>query len=232
MKRSTIRWLKSLALLGIVVAVIVWAYKSGKAHEFSLQGVKAKSVALQQSVQHSYIKAVVYYCLLYILLITLTLPVVGPLTILGGFLFGLVPGFIYALISACVGSVCSFLCMRYFLISLLRKRYIAKLDRFNDKISVYGYTYLLTLQLLSVVPYVVINMLAALTEVPLKVFVWTTIVGSIPLTFMYALAGQQLGTIESMQDVLSPNIITMLVLLALLALVMPNILKRLNYGDI
>jgi len=225
------KMIKTLLILIAAIGLIAVLYYSGIGSYFTLENMKAQSVQLQLALAQSYVKVVFYYCLVYTILITLTLPVVGPLTILGGYLFGLVPGFLYALFAACLGSMCSFLCLRYFLSSLLRHRYKAKLERFNEKIKVYGFSYLLTLQLLSVVPYVVINTLAALANVPLTAFLWTTILGSIPLIFIYALAGQQLGTIESIKDILSPNIIVMLVLLALLALV-PMILKRFKYGEV
>lgn len=229
LKRGKI--IKTLLILFGVSSLIVMVYNSGIGSYFTLENMKIQSVYFQQLLAHSYFKVVIYYCLIYTILITLTLPVVGPLTILGGYLFGLFPGFLFALFCACLGSTCSFLCLRYFFSSLIRNRYKAKLERFNEKIKVYGFSYLLTLHLLSVVPYVVINALAALANVPLGAFLWTTIVGSIPLIFIYALAGQQLGTIESMRDILSPHIILMLAMLAGLALI-PMILKRFKYGEV
>lgn len=229
LKRGKI--IKTLLILFGVIGLIALVYNSGLGSYFTLENMKVQSVYFQQVLAQSYLKVVVYYCLIYTVLIALTLPVSGPLTILGGYLFGLLPGFLFALFSACLGSMCSFLCLRYFFSSLIRNRYKTKLERFNEKIKVYGFSYLLTLQLLSVLPYVVINTLAALADVPLTAFLWTTIVGSIPLIFIYSLAGQQLGTIESMKDILSPHIILMLVLLAGLALI-PMVLKRFKYDEV
>ena len=158
-------------------------------------------------------------------LIAATLPVVGPLTMLAIYLFGFMPGFIVALFGAACGSTLSFLIIRYALGSLIRKRYKVRLERFNEKIKVYGHSYLLTLQILSVIPYVVINTLAALTDVSVFTSFWTTLVGSMPLIFMYALAGRQLGTLNSVYDIFSPQIFLILGLLALIAL-LPIIVRR------
>lgn len=216
---------RSLLIVCGIVAVIALLYYSGAGHYMTLENMHKQSEHIQVMLQESYMKAVMYYMLLFTLCIALTLPFVGPFAILGGYLFGLFPGFLYALVAACVGSTCSFLIIRYLLSSLIRNRYKTKLERFNEKIKVYGFSYLLTLQLLSVIPYVVINTLAALADVPLSAFLWTTIVGSVPLIFIYTLAGRKLGTLQSMSDILSADMLLLLILLACLALV-PMILKK------
>jgi uncharacterized membrane protein YdjX (TVP38/TMEM64 family) len=63
----------------------------------------------------------------------------------------------------------------------------------------------------------VINILAALTKVPLATFIWTTMLGVAPATFIFAFAGQQLLDISSIRDVFSPRVILALVLLAMFA---------------
>ena len=217
--------LKKLLLLLAILGFIALMYYLRIGDYISLDYLKARSHSIKAGLETDYIGYVVYYVLTYTFLIAVTLPVSGPLTLLGGYLFGLLPGFMYALWAACLGSTISFLTIRYFLGSLLRDRYKVKLERFNEKINAYGYSYLLTLQLLSVLPYVLINILAALTNVPLIAFIWTTILGSIPLLFIYALAGRQLGHISSVSDILSAEMLLMLVLLAMLAL-LPMVFKR------
>jgi len=217
--------IKTLLIILGVIGIIALLYYWGVDKYIALEYVQKQSAFIKHAVAQEYVASVIYFLIVYALLITCTLPVVGPLTILGGYLFGLFPGFLYSLTAACVGSLLSFLCIRYLLSSLIRNRYKRKLERFNEKIKVYGFTYLLTLQLLTVFPYVVINTLAALTDVPLITFIWTTVVGSAPLIFIYALAGRQLGTLESVGDILSPSMLLLLFLLAALALI-PMIFKR------
>jgi uncharacterized membrane protein YdjX (TVP38/TMEM64 family) len=54
-----------------------------------------------------------------------------------------------------------------------------------------------------------------------------TAIGIIPGSFVYAYAGRQLGTINSLKEIASPNVIGAFVLLGLLAL-LPMLYKKLS----
>jgi uncharacterized membrane protein YdjX (TVP38/TMEM64 family) len=58
-------------------------------------------------------------------------------------------------------------------------------------------------------------------------YVAATALGIIPGSFVYAYAGRQLGTINSLKEIASPNVIIAFVLLGLLALV-PTLYKKLS----
>ncbi len=219
---------KKPIIIGLCIGGIILLLRYLKIGDYlTFEQLKQNRMYLMQAVERNYGFSVLVYLSVYILVIACALPVVAPLTILGGFLFGLLPGILYALISCTAGSTGTFLIVRYLFGATVRKKYGDQLARFNERIKSYGYTYLLTLQLLTIIPYFVINTLAALADVPLWIFVWTTVVGAIPLLCIYSFAGQQLHCIESIRDIFSPQIILALVLLALLAL-LPMLIKRLR----
>lgn len=214
-----------LCITVTIVCFIGLIYYFGIGSYFTLENLQQKSTYLKGSVASHYVESVLVFILVFVSLILVTLPIVGPMTMLGGYLFGVAPGFLYSLIASTIGSLVSFLIIRYLLASILRHRYKESLAPFSEKMKTHGYNYLLMLQLLSVVPFVVTNTLAALTDVSLFTIFWTTIVGSIPVLLIYAFAGKQLGTIGSAQDILSPQIMLVLVLLACIALI-PLFLKK------
>lgn len=216
---------KGLLFLAFLMGFIVLMYYSGVGKYFSLEMIQQKSGVLKHAVAENYFWSVIIFMIIYTTLIMATLPVVGPLTLLAGYLFGVLPGFLYSIVSSTLGSMLSFLVIRYALASIMRDRYKERLEPFQINMKQHGYSYLLMLQLLSVVPFVVINTLSALTDVSLKTMLITTFIGSIPLVFIYAWAGQQLGTISSMRDILSPQLLFILMLLALLALA-PIVIKK------
>ncbi len=216
---------KSFAIIIALVLIIIALYFSGAGSNISLQTIKQQSGFLKDSVENNYPHAVLVFIALFILVVSITLPIVGPLTLLGGYLFGLFPGFIYSLIGSTLGSMGSFLLIRYVLGSIMRDRYKDQLATFQEKMQKHGYSYLLMLQLLSVVPFVVINTLAALTDVRLSTVFITTLIGTAPLIFIYAWAGRQLGTISSMKDIVSPQLLLILVILAAMSL-LPIIFKK------
>lgn len=210
-------------MLIIIGAFIFWYFNISQ--YLTLTALQQESAYLKDLVdQYSFLSALVFV-LAYAIVIACGLPAAAPFTILGGFLFGVFVGFLYALIGATLGSVVYFLLIRYALTNMVRASYVAQLNRFNERVKKYGYSYLLTLHWLSVVPYFVINTLAALADVPLLTFVWTTLFGSSPLLFVYAFAGRELNVISSVRDILRPDVIILLVLLALLAL-LPMVIRK------
>jgi uncharacterized membrane protein YdjX (TVP38/TMEM64 family) len=149
------------------------------------------------------------------------------MTILGGYLFGIVHGVLYAVFGASAGATIYFLLVRYVFAHTLRESFALQLSIFHEKMNRYGASYLISLQLLTIIPYFVINTLAALADVPLVTFIWTTVLGGLPLHVIYAVAGRELGSLTSIRDILKPSIIVLLLVMACMAL-LPMIIRYLR----
>lgn len=211
--------------LVVIVAIVLGVFLCTSIGEcISLEWVKMHSASLKESVDNNYPLAVCLYCLIYASIISFGIPGVAPLTILGGYLFGLF-GILYALIGATLGCLGGFFIMRYVFGRTIRRRYAHQLERFQRLMKRYGASYLLMIHYSTVVPFFIVNTLAALADVPIFTFVWTTIVGSIPLLSIYVLAGRQLAKLTSLKDIFSPAVIVVFILLAILAVV-PVLIKR------
>lgn len=211
-------------VLGTVVGVLI-LYYFGIAKHLSLANIKTWAGSLQAQVQEHYISSVFTFIVICTTLIAFTLPITGPMGIVAGFVFGFLPGVTYSMISILVGTTISFLVIRHALSHIVRSQYREKLDEFNYRIRKYGYTYLISLQLLTVVPYFVINTLAALAGVSLRMFLLTTIIGSLPIMIIYTLAGQELYHLQSWRDIVSFHMLSLLILLAVLAM-LPMVVRK------
>ncbi|MDH5670376.1 MAG: VTT domain-containing protein, partial [Nitrospira sp.] len=88
-----------------------------------------------------------------------------------------------------------------------------------------AFHYLLTIRLIPIFPFFVVNLVSGLTRMNLGHYISATALGIIPGSFVYAYAGRQLGTIDSLKDIASLNVIGAFVLLGLLALV-PVLYKK------
>lgn len=211
---------KALVISFIVVSIlmIIWYFQL---HTYvSLESFQKNKLFLQEAVEKNYWKSVFIFIISYIAIIAVFIPGMPPMTLLGGFLFNVWPGIIYSGIGTSVGATCSFLVIRYVLSNALKGKYADKLEHFNKKIAAQGAGYyLLTMQLIGVVPYFIINTLAALAHVSTFTFLWTTFVGSIPMLFVYTFAGKRLSSIESIRDVFSPSMIIAAVCLAAVLLI-------------
>ncbi len=197
----------------------------------SIENLQSNSASLLAYVQQHYLVAALIYLMVYAALIACALPVVAPMTILGGYLFGVINGVIFACIGASCGAVVYFLLVRYLFAHTVQEKYAVQLHHFHDRMTKYGASYLISLQLLTIIPYFVINTLAALADVSLLTFIWTTILGGLPLHTIYAYAGRELATLHHFGDILKPSIIVLLILMAIVA-ALPVVIRfiRERYG--
>lgn len=221
----TERQRKSIIILFSLIGLTALLYKSGLLEHFSLAAVKEKSSAFKMLVAEHYWKSVLVYIALYAVAIALVLPIVMPIALLGGFLFYTIPATAYSSLGVLFGMLISFFLMRSVFHGYVERIVAGRLDRFKAAMAKYGSHYFLMLYLLSIVPSFILAALAVVADIPVKRFIWITLVGNLPLLFICSLTGRQLATIQSVHDILSPSIILSFVLLAALAIA-PIFLRR------
>ena len=213
---------KVLLLLFIILFLLYWYYLSP---HITFENLKLYRTELKNLVTgHPFISALLYI-IIYTIGIALALPVAIVLTLAGGFLFGIVLGSAYAVTGATLGATISFLGTRFLFGDYFQRKFKDRLNRFNQNIREKGAYYLLSLRLTAVIPFFLVNILAGLTTIPLKTFVTTTLFGIIPGSLVFTYAGQKLGTIESMKDILSPSVMIAFLFLGVLAL-LPTLFKK------
>jgi len=210
---------KKILIFGaLIIAVLLFAYYAKLSDYFTLQKIQQNHRCLKLFVQKNYLLSVFIYIGTYSLLLACALPIVMPLALIGGFLYGVLWGVLYAGTSCLLGSLISFLILRYVVAHWIRDWHDERIARFNEKLQKHGPSYLLMLHFLSVIPLFVINFLAAMARVPLMTVMWVTLVGTLPLNALSVIAGTQLSSIHSFKDIFSPTIMLLLALLAVVAI--------------
>jgi uncharacterized membrane protein YdjX (TVP38/TMEM64 family) len=165
------------------------------------------------------------FILSYIIVTGLSLPGAVILTLAGGFLFGGLLGTLLVNIGATTGATLAFLVARYLLREAVEQKFGRWLGPFQEGFNKNAFSYLMTLRLIPLFPFFVVNVVSGLTRVNVGTYVVSTALGIIPGSFVYAYAGQQLGTINSLNEIASPNVIAAFVLLGMLAIV-PVLYKK------
>jgi uncharacterized membrane protein YdjX (TVP38/TMEM64 family) len=216
---------KKILLVSIIAAVIVAVRLSGILDHVTLEMLKQHGQVLRETVYDHYVLAVIIYTVGYTLAVAVSMPGDIVLSIAGGYLFGTFLGAFYINIGATTGALCSFLFSRYVAQDWLQGRFSHHLHKFNREVEERGYLYLLIVRLIPLFPFVLINLLSGLTKVPLRTYLWTTSLGIIPVSLIYAYAGSQLGNISSTRDLFTGREIAAISLLVALAL-LPLIVKR------
>jgi uncharacterized membrane protein YdjX (TVP38/TMEM64 family) len=226
MKSSTI---KRIALLVIIAGVIIGLRLAGIGRQLTLENLQSHAAQLRDFSNNHYFASILAFILIYIIVTGFSLPGALPLTLAGGFLYKTLLAAVYVNIGATAGATLSFLFARYVAGTWVQQKYADKLSHFNAELDRNGSNYLLTLRLAPIFPFFLINIFAGLTRIPLKTFVWTTSIGILPGSLVYAYAGQQLGTIRNVRDIFTTRILIAFLLLAVLAL-LPVFVKKLKTG--
>jgi uncharacterized membrane protein YdjX (TVP38/TMEM64 family) len=185
----------------------------------SLTVLKDNRDKLLTFTQANYAVAAGLFVVSYIAVTGLSLPGAVILTLAGGFLFGGILGTFLVNVGATTGATIAFLVARYLLRDAVEEKFGRWLGPFQEGFHKNAFSYLMTLRLIPLFPFFVVNLVSGLTRVNLGTYVAATALGIIPGSFVYAYAGRQLGTINSLKEIASPNVILAFVLLGLLALV-------------
>ena len=191
----------------------------------SLTALKENRDSLLVFTDANFAGAVAIFIVTYVIVTGLSLPGAVILTLAGGFLFGAVFATLFVNIGATTGATLAFLTARYLLRDTVERKFGKWLGPFQNGFAKNAFSYLLTLRLIPLFPFFVVNLVSGLTRVNVGTYVAATAVGIIPGSFVYAYAGRQLGTINSLKEIASPNVVGAFVLLGLLALV-PVVYKR------
>jgi len=189
------------------------------AQYLSLETLKANRDKLLFYTDAHYTTAVALFIGAYILQTAFSLPGAAVFTLAGGFLFGSIVGTLYANIAATAGATLAFLAARYLLRDWVERKFGDRLDPIQKGFARNAFNYLITLRLIPIFPFFLINLVSGLTRIKVGTYVLATAIGIIPGGFVYANAGRQLGTINSLGEIASPRVLGAFALLGLLALV-------------
>jgi uncharacterized membrane protein YdjX (TVP38/TMEM64 family) len=223
---DTARPIPLKAIIALVIGLAIGAFFYFDLGRFlSLDALKENRDQLLAFTDAHYLVAVCIFIGTYAVVTGLSLPGAVILTLAGGFVFGAVLGTMFVNLGATTGATLAFLTARYLLRDTVEQKFGKSLRPFQEGFAKNAFSYLLTLRLIPLFPFFVVNLVSGLTRVSAGTYIGATALGIIPGSFVYAYAGRQLGTINSLKEIASPNVIGAFVLLGLLALV-PVIYKK------
>ncbi len=227
------RWL--YVLLVAVVAVVIAAYASGATHYLSLDELGKKHTLLKAFVHHRPALSLLIYAAVYLTTVLLFLPAMTVLLLAGGFLFGVPVAVAAAVSTAVAGAVATFLLARSTLGATFRSRIKAGglVAAMEAGVSRHAFTYLLTLRMVPVFPFGVVNVVAGLVKMPLSVFCAATVIGLLPPALVYTSLGAGLNRVfergghVDMSALARPSVVGPLLGLAALSLA-PHLYRALR----
>lgn len=214
------RYLPVLILLAVAAVLLGFG-----AHRYlSFDIIRQNRLELLGFVAEHWLMALVAFVAVYALLVVVSLPGAAIMTTSGGFLFGLVAGALAASFGATLGACIVFLVARSALGPLLKRRAGPWLGRIEAGFEENAFYYILTLRLVPVFPFFIVNLVTPFVGVPFRVYAGATYLGILPACFVYASFGAGLGAIfdrnepVTLDAILTPQILGGLSGLGLLAL--------------
>ena len=224
-------WIKRFGPLILVALAVAVVLASGLADHLSLVELKARRDQLQGFVALHPALSFGLYILIYIAVVSLSLPGALVMTLSGGFLFGPWLGAAAASSGASLGAAVIFLVCRTAVGDSLRGQAGSTISRIEEGVRRDAFSYILTLRLIPVMPFWLVNLAAGFVNIPLRTFLAATVLGILPGSLVYSGLGAGLGEVfasgqePNLRVIFEPHVLLPLVGLGLLSL-LPVVLRR------
>jgi len=163
-----------IAIVTVIACAIVLFVFLDLGRFLSLDILKANRDHLLAFTEANYTTAVVLFILLYVAVAGLSLPGATILTLAGGFIFGAVPATLYVNIGATTGATLAFLAARHVLRDWVDEKFGKWLDPLQQGFAKNAFSYLLTLRLIPLFPFFVVNLVSGLTRVSAGTYIAAT----------------------------------------------------------
>ncbi len=194
--------LKRFLPLVVIVAALTAFILLGGPKYINLDSLRDNQEFLKAFVANNYLLAVVGFVVIYAILVAISVPGAGFLSIFAGFLFGLTTGVPAVIIGATIGATILFLVVRSAFGAGLAAKAGPFMAKFEKGLKENELSYLFILRLVPIFPFFIVNIVPPLFDVKLRNYVLTTFLGIIPGSFVYVSVGNGIGdALSAGQDV-------------------------------
>lgn len=164
------------------------------------------------------------YFAIYTLLTALCLPGGSVLMLVGGACMGFTECLFLSNAACTLGAWFTFMAAR---VGLRNSRSEARwIKMVEHRLANNQIPFLLSIRLAPIIPFAVFNILAGLSDLRSRRFVWTSFIGMLPGTWLYVNAGAQLGEVTSARDLLGWDVMASVAALGVLPWLIHLVVKR------
>ena len=156
------------------------------------------------------------------------MPGAAILTLGAGALFGFGWGLLLASFASSIGATLAFLASRFLLRDWVKNTFSKKLESIDKGVEKDGAFYLLSLRLVPIFPFFIINLVMGVTSIKTWTYYWVSQLGMLIGTAVYVNAGTQLVEINQLSDIISTDLILSFVLLGIFPILAKFILSALQ----
>lgn len=213
---NAITWTIRATLLLLVVGAVIAFFVSGAQLEFNLQSLQHQRQLLEVwQAAHPWKLGLGYFAV-FVVVVALSLPAMTIMTLAAGAIFGVVEGSVIVSFGSAIGATLAMLAARFVFKDAVRKRFEHRFERVDAGIEREGAFYLLSIRLVPVFPFFMVNILMGLSHIRVFAFYWVTQLGMLAGTVVYVNAGTTIASAKTLKGLISVPLIVSLALLALL----------------
>ncbi len=220
--------MKKIILVFVIIALIASFFAFDLHQYLDFAYIKSKQQAIADYYQANPFQSIIIFFVVYVLVTSFSIPGASILSLLAGAIFGLLLGSILVIFAATIGATIAFWLARYLIGNTIQERYADKLKTINAGVEKDGAFYLLTLRLIPIFPFFIINVLMGLTPIRTITYVLTSFFGMLAGTVIYVNVGTQLANLESVGGILTPKIWGAFILLAIFPWIAKFIIKTIK----
>lgn len=210
--------IKKNAPLLVILCLAITAWIFDLHHYFSFEVFKTHQKTIEDFISNHLVLSILIYAASYIAIVALSLPAATFMTLSGGFLFGQWIGTGLVITSATIGACFLFLSARMASSNLINAKTTGLAKKMQKGFQENALSYLLTLRLIPLFPFVAVNLAAAFFQIPLRTFALGTFFGIIPGSFVYVSMGVALHEVIQKPDFSPTIVLDRKILLALVGL--------------
>ena len=217
---------KRIILVAIIVALIASFFVLDLNQYLTLESLKSNQQDLAQYIEANWLIAFIGYLVIYAAATALSVPGAAILTLGAGALFGFGWGLLLASFASSIGATLAFLASRFLLRDWVKNTFSKKLESIDKGVEKDGAFYLLSLRLVPIFPFFIINLVMGVTSIKTWTYYWVSQLGMLIGTAVYA--GTQLVEINQLSDIISTDLILSFVLLGIFPILAKFILSALQ----
>ena len=219
---------KRIILVAIIVALIASFFVLDLNQYLTLESLKSNQQDLAQYIEANWLIAFIGYLVIYAAATALSVPGAAILTLGAGALFGFGWGLLLASFASSIGATLAFLASRFLLRDWVKNTFSKKLESIDKGVEKDGAFYLLSLRLVPIFPFFIINLVMGVTSIKTWTYYWVSQLGMLIGTAVYVNAGTQLVEVNQLSDIISTDLILSFVLLGIFPILAKFILSALQ----
>jgi len=199
--------MKKILILVLFAIAITSFFYFDLGSQLTLANLKEQQAAFDAQYQAAPFLVIGIFFLVYVAATAASLPGALILTLAAGALFGVIAGTIIVSFASTIGATIAFLSSRYLFRDTIKARFGDRLKAIDEGVEKDGPFYLLTLRLVPIFPFFLINLLMGLTAIKARTFYIVSQIGMLLGTLVYVNAGTQLANIDEVSDIGSPGLL-------------------------